>query len=931
MTIEQLLCPAVITWERDYKKQLEENHITMTEDEIVEAFDKWLIENEALINKSVEDNREHINEVIKQGMDYADSLNEKLYNDSWEDDDEGDGDKGDDEDEPLDGSVEGENIDPDEPEVARSITGAVKLDNNRQSKYNVFGFINDFYIMVEEEKTFEYKHKNILSKLDVSGVKDMTALFAFTNLPNIDLSSWDTGYVKKMEGMFYKSTFNNDSICKWDVSSCSDFKNMFLFCPFNQSLSAWTPAWVEKRFRNEDGTEEKRSVRADLPILGSTEDENKAMAKIFRRNLFNQFRAEAEEDEEVKENKTTDNTMNHVVDFDTFVNEGKFRDFIDRGVEKVKNFFKGISLKMGKFLAFFKDNGEVYPAISPYTSMQAAAAGLIPGVTAFCAAENEYLEDVEKVADIVPEPGYYGIIKKDSLEYRNYETFKGMVNEHYAKYGDTGALMLNEENFKRVGFSAEEGGVIARDIDSQRLRSLLSDLILNVPAYKGKKHGGVVFIFGAPGIGKSTIPRSIVKAWNEKSGDEFHKKALMVIECGDLTIDGFSLPIPIEKSIEDYLDERPILKDKVAKSGISTDVLEVIKKNMYKVSAEAPKTWLPAFRMNATQEEIKVLNDIANGYLEIKYDDNTGEVIKTETTEGGILLFDEFFRANEEVFKIMMQIVLNRSYSGYMLGNKWGILCCSNRPNDDEEVRKGFEKTGPVVGNRFLAGTYNFIPSFDDWKKWAVTEGGFDDITIAFLMKDKNPKGEYTNWHTIRPDEYTAKGKTTWPTPRAWSGLMTEINNFMENHGYKSIAEIPRDDLKFMADGVIGEEMSDKYVSYVQTMTKNYKAVDVKSLLEDPNYEIPADMKCSEVTKQVNSYIRTVYSSDELPDVQLLINLFKKIDATYSASKDNFTKPMHTDIIKFLKAGPKTPNYEPLKEYLHLVDDRFDLSPADLK
>ena len=121
----------------------------------------------------------------------------------------------------------------------------------------------------------------------------------------------------------------------------------------------------------------------------------------------------------------------------------------------------------------------------------------------------------------------------------------------------------------------------------------------------------------------------------------------MVVQCGDLTIDGFSLPIPIEKSIEDYLNERPVLKDKVTSQGIALDTLEKIKKNMHKVSAEAPKTWLPAFKMDATQEEIDVLNDIANGYLEIKNKD--GKIVKTETTEGGILLFDEFLRANEEV------------------------------------------------------------------------------------------------------------------------------------------------------------------------------------------------------------------------------------------------------------------------------------------
>ena len=60
MTIEQLLCPAVMTWERDFRKKLNESHIEMTDDEIADEFDKWLVENEDLVNKSVEDNIGHI-------------------------------------------------------------------------------------------------------------------------------------------------------------------------------------------------------------------------------------------------------------------------------------------------------------------------------------------------------------------------------------------------------------------------------------------------------------------------------------------------------------------------------------------------------------------------------------------------------------------------------------------------------------------------------------------------------------------------------------------------------------------------------------------------------------------------------------------------------------------------------------------------------
>ena len=921
MTIEQLLCPAVIRWEAEFRKHLNESNISMSEDEIDAEFDKWLVENEELINQSVKDNIDHINETIERNRQkFSKKLNEK-FDFGFDDDNFANEDDEDDEDEANIEEPE-EKIDPEEPEE-RSITGATKLVDKKDSNYNIFSVINDFYDMVEEEHTNEMTHRSILRKLDVSGITNMTALFAFTNLPNIDLSSWNTGMVKTMEGMFYKSTFNNDSICEWDVSSCKDFKNMFLFCPFNQSLKKWTPAFVEKTFINSDGTKEKRSVRQNLPVIGGTEDETRSVAKKFRRSMFQRMR---DEDEVVESKKYT-----HVIDYDSFINEGKFKDFIHKGVEKVKSFFKTVTLKIDDIIAFFKEDGEIYPATSAYTSLNTVASGAIPGVKAYCDIDNPYLNNVEKEASIVPEPGYYGIIDKNSVEYRNYETFKGMINEHYAKYGNTGAFqMINEEDFKRVGFSAADGGVVARDIDSDDLREILEDLVENVPAYKGDNHGGAVFIWGAPGIGKSTIPKAIVKAWNKEKGDALHKKALMVVQCGDLTIDGFSLPIPMEKSIEDYLNERPVLKDKVTSQGIALDTLEKIKKNMHKVSAEAPKTWLPAFKMDATQEEIDVLNDIANGYLEIKNKD--GKIVKTETTEGGILLFDEFFRANEEVFKIMMQIILNREYSGYMLGNKWGILCCSNRPEDDEEVRSGFEKTGAVVGTRMLAGAYNFIPSFDEWKKWAVSEGGFDDITLEFLKFDTDPdNGEYTNWHTIRPDEYIQRGKTAWPTPRTWSALMNELNLYKENHGYANIVDIPDTKLRRIADGIIGEDMAVRYVAFLKSHASSI-AVDAKAVLEDPDYVIPSpSSKCPDVVKQIEDYVTIKYDDTNLPDVSLLMNMFNKLNNTYSSSKDNHVKRMHLNIIKHFKVMTNQKNKLALREYLEATNNRYNFDKADFR
>ena len=130
MTIEQLLCPAVMMWEYNFRQKLNESHIEMSDDEIADEFDKWLAENEDLINKSVEDNIEHINETIERNQKKVLALNEGLFDDDAfsEDADEkiiSDEDE-ETEDEPLTGEVEGEKTDPNEPEEVRSLTGVVK-------------------------------------------------------------------------------------------------------------------------------------------------------------------------------------------------------------------------------------------------------------------------------------------------------------------------------------------------------------------------------------------------------------------------------------------------------------------------------------------------------------------------------------------------------------------------------------------------------------------------------------------------------------------------------------------------------------------------------------------------------------------------------------------------------------------------------------
>lgn len=919
MTLEQLLCPAVFEWYESFKSRLNESNTQMTADQIENEFDKWLIENEDKVNESVNENRKEFNESLQESIKEYKKLNEGLFDDIVDGTDDADIQK----DEPL--SIEDTEKDSSTTKSKTSIVAAIKLSSSTKAPAdrNVFVAINNLVKYLVKKGKNKDTNEMYFRKLDVSEVLNMTALFAFADIPNADLSSWDTSNVEHMEGMFYKSTFNNDSICKWNVSSCADFKNMFSYSKFNQSLKAWTPKFIKITERDPStGELVERDVRAPLPLVGASADEELEYQKRYWNDIFDEIQEE--------EKSKVEEGMRYVLDYDTFINEGKIGDFVKKGFNKVKEAFKTIALKLKNVVAVFNEKGEMYPAVSAYTTINTIASGAVKGVNVFTRVKNEYINDnVQEKPSIVKSAEYYGIIDKDSIEYRNYQTFKSMVNEHYEKYGNTGALKLNED-YDRVGLSAEDGGLIGiPDIDSKGLTELLNDIINNAPAYTDDgEGGGSALIWGAPGIGKSTIPKSVIRTWNNEHIDD--KKAIIIVECGNLTPDGFTLPIPIKKEISEYLDEQPKVRDIILKNKdkkfVSGEKLNSLKLTLLRVTTDSPKTWLPCYKPTGDQEETKTLDAIANGRVLVE--NKKGGVKVTNTTEGGLILFDEFFRADELVFKVLMQIVLNRSYNNeFFIGSKWGIIACSNRPKDDTEVNNGYGHTGPVVGNRFGAGQYNFIPDFNEWKKWAVTEGGFDDLTLTFLTQNKDSKtGEYTNWHTIKPDEYTTNGKSAWPTPRTWSLLIHEINLYKKNHG-----SCPLDIIRLKAGAIIGKEMGDRYVNFLKTYGKT--DIDVESILNNPKYKIPnpepKGSNCSEVCNRVLDAIRVMFDSENLPTLNQLMNVYNNINNTYPASKDNRVKMMHIDIIKHLNAVNDPKIRKLFGEYLDDVTVRYKLERKD--
>ena len=581
--------------------------------------------------------------------------------------------------------------------------------------------------------------------------------------------------------------------------------------------------------------------QVDLPFVGARLshaqlEKNKKMRDQMRRYDDAIIKLKkTKEEEEMSE-------MKYVYDYETFVNEG-IGDLVDKGVHKVKSFFKTIAMKMDGIFTFLKKDGTALDVTSPYSSLNYIASGKVPGVKAYFKGESDLLKGVPSVAEKVDKVGYYGFMKPNTDEYKNYESFVRELSENVEFVGEP----LNEE---LMPLNAEGSGVGVPDITTSDFRDMLRKLIHN-NRYETGHASRTLIVFGAPGIGKSTIPNAIIDEFNKSTGEAEPQKSLLAVDCGELTLDGFYLPIPKMRGIDDIAKTYPKLYKMFSSDPEAFDKLK--SKKIFQ-TIEAPKTWLPCYMPSADKAENKLLNDIANGYFNVKevYNPETDsfDQVVRETTEGGILLFDEFFRANSEVFKNIKEIInTGKTLGGQVLGSKWSILACSNRPNDDDEVKDSRNGSSPVLGNRFLRGACNLVPEFEEWKTWAQGEEILDDFTLAFLTGGSASDGSsvdnrydievpdfskeekatkkvkaYHRWHAVDPKRWKASDKSSvfmFPTPRTWSALLEQIKEYIaETPDCESILDIHGGELRRMATMVIGEETGNDYADYILSCKK---------------------------------------------------------------------------------------------------------------
>lgn len=683
-----------------------------------------------------------------------------------------------------------------------------------------------------------YKVVTPLSLLDTEAVDEMDALFAFMDVPNIDLSRWDTSNVTNMEGMFYKSTFNNDSIKDWDVSKVRNMRNMFI------GSDMTNPEYISNWYPN--------TINHALPKLGvdltDELDDDTIVDAIFG--------SEEEIEQKYKQRMSYQTDSYHVMTTDEFIAEGRFRDYIKRGVEKIKSVFSTVSITLKNGITWvFDKTGEMLNVVTPETTEAVINSG-IAGVSTADKWQGE--------------TGYYERIERGSQEYNNYLAFL-----NYTPEGGVNEARVTMSANRSKADGAPAPNIDADDWNSRQLTEYIKKEVTLTQINPGRAKSTLV-VWGAPGIGKSSIPKTLIRDMNKLEGrtTESEKMTVLVADCSQMTADGFALPTPAKQiEIAKLINSTEAAKVIADQNNMSEEELNSIE---YKVSSDAPKTWLPVYKPTGDPQKDEILNALANGYVQPKYNKAGTKVEGYEKTgSGGIILIDEFLRANTNVFFVVCQLMYEYKFGEYVLGDKWQIIAASNRPSDDNEVRKKYASAASAGFNRLRR--CNFVPSFGEWTSWAK-EHGFDETTLSFIA-GKPVDGRDSRWHNFDPELKNSQNNPSFASPRSWSDAIAALQDECTYAGYTNYGEMPKSKFREIVGMCLPADLATEYTDYYYLNNSSANPYTYDKIVANPKLKVKnkSQYKCANAADVINTTVRLRFNKNNripVKDFEAIMEFF---------------------------------------------------------
>jgi hypothetical protein len=247
-------------------------------------------------------------------------------------------------------------------------------------------------------------------------------------------------------------------------------------------------------------------------------------------------------------------------------------------------------------------------------------------------------------------------------------------------------------------------------------------------------------------------------------------------------------------------------------------------------------------------------------------------------TDGGILLLDDFNRADNRFIQASMELIDRQTYISWKLPKNWHILLSQNPDNGDYNVNS---QDGAQT-SRYISVDVKF--DADVWAKWAEGQG-LDNRCINFILM--NPEAI--------TKEINSRAATTF------FNAISSIDKFEK--------ELPL--ITMVGEGSVGEDFTAMFAMFINN--KMDKIISPKDILNNPNesYVVGALNSCigtgddfradisSIVATRVVNYALVMASKGSID--QIVIDRIIKL----TTDCDSFTDDLRYYIIKELVAGNK--------------------------
>lgn len=334
-----------------------------------------------------------------------------------------------------------------------------------------------------------------------------------------------------------------------------------------------------------------------------------------------------------------------------------------------------------------------------------------------------------------------------------------------------------------------------------------------------------LLIWGAPGIGKTAILMAVV----EKMQKKFPDYKLIMKTLSNETPDNFTLPKYIQIDDQDF----------------ATDV---------------PKTWLPVYKPTG---------------------DNDKDLQADKACGRGLLFIDELSRATPQVLNVILPLVNEGVFNGYVLGSGWTIICASNRAEDE---MSGQSTIGNALANRFMQVYYE--PTVHSWRQWADKQNFISPLLLQWLSLPESENMSGGKYYYMDPNESSdsLSPTTLMCTPRSWTNAMRQLAMYSATgklEGF-TIFDIPRRILARTLNAYIPAAAVDSFLAFLEVIQSigNFDEV-VESVWSGREFKI--DKKnLNKVALPLAQLVCTAHNTGQLPTAEEFENLAKWLVSTNS-------------------------------------------------